>query len=856
MADNIEMTLRPIEVKPDNIPPVDLNAIYDDLSVDQKAIVNKVKKEADRQGVDADLMLSIAHIENRFNTGASPKGALGPMQLMPGTAKDLNVDPNDIDQNIAGGVTYYKQMLDKYKSPEIAAIAYNAGPGVADKFLETDDTSVIPLETRNYIKQLSTLYKPKTDDLDVGDLPEITTIPTTPAEEDNDLRNKAIAGTITGAIAAKANEGTRQKMIDVEAEQSTPKERAAAKKRITNADIALKDTINEQVPGRIKNQQALVQDAEKRMASWDKAFTKAQDRLAVAEEFARKAGVIEDFNAPDSKLAQDKDFKIRHGKIDDVGASSRAKQTGYNEGTHYYSEASKEQQQTIDALKRRGIVSAENPVVKFGPATSTPSGILVKQNDAGIKLTPAQQDAKKYLETAQRDYRQAKIDLSKAKSAHAKESSKLANLSTSTDNLVSNAEKNLRIAKKQYENVASKRMPGMVTRIGQQVGKSLFGSVIPGAAAGVDLEDARQRYNRGDIPGAVISGIGGVGGAMSMVPPIPPIGTAVRVIGGLTSLAAPFINYYRDATATEDEQAAATAKYAGGGAVKKFERGGANDVDTVKAPPSDLGDEVLRWSADKIDLARKYLNEAPIPNPFKLLSGDVSMMDSVGDMYFGDTAGLLDRWSKGKAPITFPAYGPKLVNAKFDPAIIDAIGAAFPIVSAAKAGIPLVKSGSKKLFNELAAQYETGTGLGKYMVEPRMNIVEKDKGQAVRKASEKNKDSIKASEALAIGEGKPIYATQTDRTIVSPDEGLLGGGGFPGLQQTSEAHKQAGSVWGVGNAPTAKTIVNSVANDPNAIVTTFIGDPYQHRSNAAVFNKIITSFMAEAKKGRLAPEVR
>jgi hypothetical protein len=561
MADNIEMTLRPIEVKPDNLPPVDLNAIYDDLSVDQKAIVNKVKKEADRQGVDADLMLSIAHIENRFNTGASPKGALGPMQLMPGTAKELGVDPNNIDQNIAGGITYYKQMLDKYKSPEIAAIAYNAGPGVADKFLETDDTSVIPLETRNYIKQLSTLYKPKTDDLDVGDLPEITIIPTTPTEENNDLRNKAIAGATTATIAGLANTDTRQKMIDVEAEQSTPKERARAKLRSENADIALKEK-SKTATGRLTNQQSLVQDAEKRMASWNNAFTKAQDRLAVAEEYARKTGVIEDFNAPDSKLAQDKDFRIRHGKIDDLGASSRAKQMGYNEGTHYYSEASKEQQQTIDALKRKGIVSAESPVVKFGPATSTPSGILVKQNDAGIKLTPAQQDAKKYLETAQRDYRQAKIDLSKAKSAHINESKKLTSLSKQTEQGISKAQENLNIAKEQYKNVASKRMPGMFTRVGQQVGKSIFGSVIPGAAAGVDLEDARQRYNRGDIPGAVISGIGGVGGAMSMIPPIPPIGTAARLIGGLTSLVAPAVNYYRDSNAAEEQQAAATAKQA------------------------------------------------------------------------------------------------------------------------------------------------------------------------------------------------------------------------------------------------------------------------------------------------------
>ena len=70
----------------------------------------------------------------------SKAGAIGAMQLMPNTAKELNIDPMDPAQNIKGGVSYFKQQMDKYKDPYLAAIAYNAGPSVADKFISGSAT--------------------------------------------------------------------------------------------------------------------------------------------------------------------------------------------------------------------------------------------------------------------------------------------------------------------------------------------------------------------------------------------------------------------------------------------------------------------------------------------------------------------------------------------------------------------------------------------------------------------------------------------------------------------------------------------------------------------------------------------
>jgi hypothetical protein len=111
---------------------------------------------ADKYGLPRKLVRSVMAAESAFQTKAlSPKGAIGLMQLMPGTALTLGVDPNDPIQNVDAGARYLRDLLVKYDGLLWHALAaYNAGPGAVDKY-----KGVPPYrETIEYVKRIDTAY--------------------------------------------------------------------------------------------------------------------------------------------------------------------------------------------------------------------------------------------------------------------------------------------------------------------------------------------------------------------------------------------------------------------------------------------------------------------------------------------------------------------------------------------------------------------------------------------------------------------------------------------------------------------------------------------------------------------------
>jgi len=112
---------------------------------------------ADRYGLPRQLIRSVMAAESGFQPLAiSPKGAIGLMQLMPGTAQVLGADPHDPAQNVDAGARYLRDLLEKYNyGLRHALAAYNAGPGAVDKY-----NGVPPYrETINYISRIEKKLK-------------------------------------------------------------------------------------------------------------------------------------------------------------------------------------------------------------------------------------------------------------------------------------------------------------------------------------------------------------------------------------------------------------------------------------------------------------------------------------------------------------------------------------------------------------------------------------------------------------------------------------------------------------------------------------------------------------------------
>lgn len=122
---------------------------------DINTVKSSIVKHALELGVDPAIAMAIARTESGFRHEAkSAHGAVGVFQLMPSTAKRMGLNPYLLNDNIKGGIMYYKMMYKMFGSMELALAAYNAGPGNVKKY-----NAVPPYaETKRFVNKIMTDY--------------------------------------------------------------------------------------------------------------------------------------------------------------------------------------------------------------------------------------------------------------------------------------------------------------------------------------------------------------------------------------------------------------------------------------------------------------------------------------------------------------------------------------------------------------------------------------------------------------------------------------------------------------------------------------------------------------------------
>ena len=120
-----------------------------------ETVKQNIVRQAKAMGVEPAIVLSIAKAESGFNQNARGAGGhIGVFQLSQTTAKNMGLNPYNLDDNIKGGIIYYQRMYKTLGSMELAIAAYNVGPDAIRR-----NNNTIPKYTRAFVSRIMNDYR-------------------------------------------------------------------------------------------------------------------------------------------------------------------------------------------------------------------------------------------------------------------------------------------------------------------------------------------------------------------------------------------------------------------------------------------------------------------------------------------------------------------------------------------------------------------------------------------------------------------------------------------------------------------------------------------------------------------------
>lgn len=458
------------------------------LDENQRRVAQKIIDMAPQYQVNPDFALGIAMSENMFKDRTSEKGAIGPMQLMPDTAKGLGVDPYDEDQNIKGGLMLIRQLTGHKQvglDPIRVLAGYHSGPDL--EFYKTNNTDDLGPNALQYIANVAKFTG--------GTLPPV--LITEEAASAPQAPSNQGAGTVEVSDEDMANKAAEKRMSAMQALGA-------------GSGAALSTALD--TTGRIGN----------------KAMDMMADKVAQSAASRAPTGAL-----PTPPMAPAEPMPsssaqatriLQGGQGDTLGTTGQARMTGYNTDTA--------QKAAIKAEMERITPQARQVLAGMPGMTSTPSGVLVPRTETRPTAGPRQQPSPLRVRGGA-PFQPMPPDM-------------LGGVRPGGEPVMGAP---VEPVAPRPAGALPAQKPSLARQAINMGRKAMNIPVLSPAATGAlggygavtMADDARQRYKQGDFLGAGISGVGALGSAAAVIPhPL------TRGVGGGLALAAPMANMIVD----------------------------------------------------------------------------------------------------------------------------------------------------------------------------------------------------------------------------------------------------------------------------------------------------------------------